>query len=390
MKKYFVLILAILISAIFTLNIFAYSGTKSMAVSTSRNDINYTVNAKSAVLMEAQTGEILYAFNEEARYSPASVTKVMTLLIVMESLRDGKITIDENITVSDYAASMGGSQVFLEEGEVMSVKDLIKSTAIASANDAAVALAEHIAGSEKLFVSKMNKRASELGLKNTSFENVTGLDDTTVDHMTCARDIAIMSRELIKHELIKEYSTKWQDTIRNGEFTLTNTNRLVRYYDGCTGLKTGSTDKAGYCLSATAKRGGMELIAVIMGAETRDIRNKEAKALLDFGFANYALYSDEECELPRIPVISGEKSYATLYAAPFTSVINKECIGNVQKTLEIPEELSAPVAENAVFGKIIYTLDNEVIGYSNVYTKESINKASVGKLFSLIINDIFS
>ena len=283
MKKVIVSILAILIFLNTAINIFAKNDTNYEAEYTSQTQ-NLDINAKSAILMEANTGKILYAMNETESASPASVTKIMTLLIVMEAVDNQKIFLSDKVTVSANAASMGGSQVFLEEGEVMSVEELIKCTTIASANDAAVALAEFVCGSESLFVSKMNERAKELGMEDTNFENVTGLDDTTVNHVTSSKDIAIMSRELIKHELILKYSGLWQDTIRNGEFTLTNTNRLVRYYDGCTGLKTGSTDKAGYCISTTAQRDGMVLIAVIMGAKTRDIRNAEVKKLLDYGF----------------------------------------------------------------------------------------------------------
>ena len=379
-----------MICAMPVLNAFAYQGTKDMAELTNGNSSEHVVNAKSAVLMEAKTGKVLYSYNEETRYSPASVTKVMTLLLIVEALRDGKLNIEDSITVSEYAASMGGSQVFLEEGEVMSVRDLLKSTVIASANDAAVALAEHVAGSEKLFVAKMNERAKELGLKNTSFENVTGLDDTTENHLTCALDIATMSRELIGYDIIKEYSTKWQDTIRNGEFTLTNTNRLVRYYDGCTGLKTGSTDKAGYCLSATAKRDGTELIAVIMGAETRDIRNAEAKALLDYGFATFALYSTGEELLKNADVISGEKGSVDLYTAPFYAVIEKGRQEDIAKVPELPEEICAPIVKNKTIGRVKYILDGSVLGYSDIYAKESIEGASVSKMFSLIMKEIFS
>ena len=217
----------------------------------------------------------------------------MTLTLVMEAVDSGKIRMDDVVTASAHAASMGGTQVFLEVGEQMSVEDLLKSVIIASANDAAVVLAEAIAGSEESFVAMMNVRAAELGMENTHFENTNGLDDTVTNHVTSARDIAIMSRELIRHEKILQYSSIWMDTVRNGEFGLTNTNRLVRFYRGATGLKTGSTSKAKFCMSATAKRDGMHLIAVIMGAETKDIRNTEATKLLDWGFANYSLYASE-------------------------------------------------------------------------------------------------
>jgi len=390
MKKYIAILLAVVINFMLVINAYAKENTKYSAELELTNQAEHNVNARSAVLMEASTGKILYSLNENESYSPASVTKVMTLLLIMEALNSGVIRADENVTVSAYAASMGGSQIFLEEGEEMSVEELIKSTVIASANDAAVALAEHVAGSEKLFVSKMNKRAAELGLKNTYFENVTGLDDTTEKHLTSALDIAIMSRELIRYDLIRRYSTKWQDTIRNGEFTLTNTNRLVRYYDGCTGLKTGSTDKAGYCLSATAKRDGMELIAVIMGAETRDVRNAEARALLDFGFANYSLYRVPERLLKSVPVISGEKSFADLYSSPFEAVIEKGRAESVETVQSIPDSINAPISKNDVLGRVEYKLDGISLGCGEVYLKESIGKVSVSRLFVSILRGIFS
>jgi D-alanyl-D-alanine carboxypeptidase (penicillin-binding protein 5/6) len=385
-----------LISILIIITLFSATAVNAFAVSESKNKVQqinleneeHKVKARSAVLMEAQTGAVLYSYNENERYSPASVTKIMTLLLIMEALKEGKISESDNVTVSEYASSMGGSQIFLEEGEIMNVSDLIKSTVIASANDAAVALAEHICGSEKLFVNKMNKRAKELGLENTYFENVTGLDDTTVNHLTSALDIALMSKELLKYETIKKYSSLWQDTVRNGEFTLTNTNRLVRYYDGCNGLKTGSTDKAGFCVSATAERDGLELIAVIMGAETRDIRNAEAKALLDFGFANYAIYNVPEKMIAKTPVVGGEKSEVELYAAPFRTVIEKGKGENVKIIIELPDELSAPIESRKKVGRVIYKLGDKAFGESEIYSKENVENATVGKLFISIIVQI--
>ena len=250
------------------------------------------VEAKSAVLMEVSTGKVLFEQNGQQPLAPASVTKVMTLLLIFEAIDKGIINYTDKLTVSENASSMGGSQIFLEPGEQMSVEDLLKSVIIASANDAAVTLAEHVGGSEEEFVRMMNKRASELNLTNTNFENVTGLDDTTINHLTCAKDIALMSRELIKYPKVSQYATIWMDTVRNGEFGLTNTNRLIRYYRGITGLKTGYTSGAGYCVSATARRGDLELIAVIMGAESSEIRNSCATKLLDYGFATYSIYQN--------------------------------------------------------------------------------------------------
>ena len=369
-------------------------GTVSFAKNDVKNEaetqsIDKEVNSRSAVLMEASSGKILYAKNEPGAYSPASVTKIMTLLIVAEALADGKISPEDNITVSEYASSMGGSQVFLKEGESISVEELIKCTVIASANDAAVALAELVAGSEDAFVSKMNARAMELELKSTSFENVTGLDDTTVNHVTSALDIAIMSRELIKHEIILKYSSVWQDSIRDGEFILTNTNRLVRFYDGCNGLKTGSTDKAGYCMSATAKRGGMQLIAVVMGAQTRDSRNNIARKLLDYGFANYSLYSLDEEIIKNVPVLKGTENYVTLYSAPFVDVVDKSNYGKIEKVYNITENVEAPVSEGQVLGSVEYILNGEKIGESAVYAKQSVDKINFITLYGKLLRKIF-
>jgi D-alanyl-D-alanine carboxypeptidase (penicillin-binding protein 5/6) len=378
------------------ISVFCFIGTSVFATASKENEnlisvnTDFKVNAKSAMLMEANTGKILFMQNEDEKASPASVTKIMTLLLVMEALQDGRINEDDKVLISDYAASMGGSQVFLEEGEEMTVKELIKCTVIASANDAAVALAEHVCGSEKIFVTAMNKRADELGMENTNFENVTGLDDTTANHVTSAEDIAIMSRELLKHDMILEFSSLWQDTIRNGEFTLTNTNRLVRYYDGCNGLKTGSTDKAGYCMSATAKRDGMQLIAVIMGAPTRDVRNAEARALLDFGFSNYAVYSCEQRQLENIPIYNGVKDSTTVYAAPFYSIIPKAQIKNVDMVFEIPKNITAPVKNSDCVGKITYKLGDTVLGVSDIYVSEDIEEISFWDIFLIVIKNIFA
>lgn len=347
------------------------------------------INAKSAVLMEAETGSVIYSKNENETYSPASVTKIMTLLLAAEALDDGYFTLSDKVRISSYASSMGGSQVFLEENEEISVEELIKCAVIASANDAAVALAELVSGSEEAFVKRMNERAEELGMKNSSFENVTGLDDTTENHVTSALDIAIMSRELIKHEVILKYSSLWQDTIRNGEFTLTNTNRLVRFYDGCNGLKTGSTDKAGYCISATAKRGGMQLIAVVMGAETRDSRNDIAKKMLDYGFATYTVYNQTESELERVPVKFGERDSCMLYEGEFKLLIKKSDSSRIEKVYDIPKNINAEVIPDSAVGRVEYLLNGEKIGEAQIYAKDSIKKIGFLKLWGRIIEGIF-
>ncbi len=340
---------------------------------------------KSAVLMEAQTGEILYEMNADQGLAPASVTKVMTLLLVMEAIEQGKIKWEDTVTASAHACSMGGSQIYLKEGERMSVEDLVKSVVIASANDAALALAEHIAGSEQSFVKMMNDKALQLDMLNTKFENTNGLDDTTQNHYTSARDIAIMSRELIKHKKILEYSSIWMDTIRDGAFGLTNTNRLVRFYKGCTGLKTGSTSKAGFCVSATAERDGMTLICVVMGAENRDVRNQIATQLLDWGFANYGLLAKPGGELTGVVVKGGTQRTVSARYGSFYCVMPKSDIAKVQELAEMDAPFySAPVRIGDKIGKVTYTLDGKQIGSVCILCTENVEKRGyMGTLASL-------
>ena len=323
-----ILILVILLSA---LGIHAFAA-----------DFSEEVNAKSAVLMDANTGKILFEYNADDALPPASVTKVMTLLLVFEALDNGVIKLSDMVSTSEHAASMGGSQIYLEPGEQMSVDELIKSVVVSSANDAAASLAEYVSGSESAFVAAMNKRAKELGMNNTNFENTNGLDDTSENHVTSARDIAIMSRELMKHEKIFDYTTIWMDTVRNGTFGLSNTNRLLRTYKGCTGLKTGSTAKAKFCISATAKRDGLSLIAVIMGSPTRDDRNALAAKLLDFGFANYAIYSDTDGAVDNIKVTGGIKNDIALKHNDFSSLIEKSALSKIEAVTDIPESVLLP------------------------------------------------
>ena len=348
-------------------------------------ETNLDIECKSAYLIEASTGKVLYALNEYNAAPPASVTKIMTLLLVCEALDEGRINLSDMVSVSAKAASMGGSQVFLEEGERMSVEELVKCTVIASGNDASVALAEYVSGSETAFVRQMNQRAAELGLKNTNFQNTTGLDDTVTDHYSCAADIGRLSCELIKHEVILKYSSIWQDTIRNGEFTLTNTNRLVRYYDGCNGLKTGSTDKAGFCVSATAKRGNMQLIAVIMGAETSAKRNEAARILLDYGFANYALYERGREFIEEVDVYGGKSDSASLYSTEFSAVVEKSKINSIELDYDIPEFINAPVKENDILGTIIYKIDGKQFGKSEIFTDQAVEKIKMFDILERIV-----
>ena len=363
-KKISIFIFAVSIFFAFSINAFALT----------IKDTSLELNGKSAILMDYNTGTVLYEKNADLRLAPASVTKIMTLLLVFEAIESGKLNYTDMIVVSENAASMGGSQIFLEPGESMSVEDLIKSVVVASANDAALTLAEHVAGSEEAFVEAMNCRSKELGMVNSNFENVTGLDDDTSDHLTTARDIALMSRELLKHEKITEYTTIWMDTVRNGEFGLTNTNRLVRFYRGITGLKTGSTSKAGFCISATAKRENTHLIAVIMGAESSDARNTSVAKLLDYGFANYSVYLDDEISTEKIPVYGGKVDFATTKAISFETLINKGEEGKIEHKIEMNEYIEAPVKNGDVVGKVSYFMNGEKIGESAIVCTENIHK----------------
>ncbi len=345
------------------------------------DNLPFDVNADSAVLMDTATGTVLYAKNADQALPPASVTKIMTLLLFMEEVDSGNISLDEELTVSEYAASMGGSQVYLEPGETMRAEDMLKSVIIASANDAAVTLAEKVAGSEEAFVGRMNERAAELGMSNTHFENATGLDDDTTKHLTSAYDIALMSRELLTHPTITNYSTIWMDTIRDGAFGLTNTNRLIRFYDGATGLKTGSTSRAGFCMSATALRDGMHLIAVIMGSDTRDIRNEAARQLLDYGFAKYSLYGDPGGEAGTAGILGGVKNTCACEYAPYTQLMPKGKNKSVQTEFLIDENISAPVRKGDRVGTVRYLADGEVLHEADITAAEDVAKITFGGLF---------
>lgn len=338
------------------------------------------LDCKSAILIEANTQTVLYEKNADELLPPASVTKIMTLLLVMEAIESGKIGYADKVRASANACSMGGSQIYLRENEEMTVEDLLKSVIIASANDAAVALAEHICGSEELFVQKMNEKAAELGMVNTFFENTNGLDDTVSKHLTSARDIAIMSQELIKYPKITEYSSIWMDSIRNGSFGLTNTNRLIRFYKGATGLKTGSTDKAGFCISATAVRGEMSLVCVVMGAETRDIRNSIATKLLDYGFNNYRIFSDDGDIISDIPVLKGEKA---TFSAEYRSVklVVPKNTGKISAGISVFGTITAPVKKGDIVGVVSYTDGKSEICQIDIIACENIDKCGFFNLF---------
>lgn len=343
------------------------------------------IQARAACLMEASTGTILYALNPDEELPPASVTKIMTLLLIWEAIDSGALALTDPVTVSAHAASMGGSQVFLAEGETMTVEDLVKCTVIASANDAAVALAEHLMGSEEAFVAKMNARAAELGMEHSHFENVTGLDDDTTNHVFSAHDIAVASQALISHKRILNYSSVWMDTIRDGAFTLTNTNRLIRYYSGATGLKTGSTDRAKFCVSVTAERNGMQLIAVIMGAPSRDVRNNAAKTLLDWGFANYAVYEDPAAACDPIHVTKGQREEAQTESGGFRTVVKKSDLTQIKRTISEQKSLTAPLKRGEVVGTVTYTLGDTVIGTSEIRSCEEIAAISFGDILLRLV-----
>ena len=324
--------------------------------------VELTLTSHAALLMEKTTGEILYAQNEHEARPPASVTKIMTVLLTMEAIDSGRIALDDMVTVSAYAAGMGGSQVFLAEGEQMSVDDLLKAVCVSSGNDAAVALAEHVAGVTELFVEQMNNRARELGMKDTHFVNCTGL--TAEGHVTSAYDIALMSRELLLHHPeVRNYTTIWMDTLRSGTFGLSNTNKLIRFYDGATGLKTGFTQEAGYCISATAERDGMELIAVIMKGNTSDSRNADAKTLLNYGFSTYALVDIQPEEpLPVLPVVLGtaDTVSAVLPEEGRTLLLEKSQTGGLTQTVELPESVAAPVCAGDRLGTLTVSREGTV------------------------------
>ncbi len=339
------------------------------------SDSDIEISAPSAVLMEKVTGEVIYEKAAHEKLPPASVTKIMTMLLIVEAAERGDISLDDTVTASERAASFGGSCVYLEQGEKMSVGEMLKCICVVSANDCAVAMAEHLCGSEQAFVSRMNERARALGMEDTVFKNCTGLFDDE-GHYTSAYDIAVMSRELIRHDMIKQYSTIWMDSIRNGEFGLTNTNRLVYCYDGCTGLKTGFTEKAMYCLSATAERGGEEYIAVIMHAGTADGRNSDAEALLNYGFANFRLLPLRAPDvLPPVRVSLGEAdSVQPMYDGAQAALVPKSGMGELSYDTDLPETLTAPVAEGQRIGTLRISSGGKLL-----YTVPLVSDASVAR-----------
>ena len=346
--------------------------------------VELPLTSRAALLMEKTTGQILFAQNEHEKLEPASVTKIMTLLLTMDAIDSGALAYDDVVTVSANAAGMGGSQVFLAEGEQITVEELLKCVCVSSGNDAAVALAEKVAGVTELFVEQMNNRARGLGMDDTHFVNPTGL--TAEGHVTSAHDIALMSRELLtKHPDIRSFTTIWTDSIRGGTFDLANTNKLIRRYDGATGLKTGYTASAGYCISATAEREGMELIAVVMKGETADKRNVDAKALLNYGFSAYALVSAAPEEpLPALPVTMGETDSVSLTLPPdaLTAVVEKGQAAALERRIDLPESLPAPVRQGQQVGTLTLCSGDTELMTVPILAAEDAAGRSWGRMFT--------
>ena len=353
--------------------------------------LNDSIPAKSAVLMAQQTGQILYEQNPDELLPPASITKVMTLLLVMEALEQGKIHLEDTVVASDHANSMGGSQIWLKIGEEMSVHELLKAVAISSANDASVALAEHVAGSELAFVDMMNRRAKDLGMENTLFLNCTGLDEK--GHVSTARDIATMSRALTKHPRIIEYSTIWMDELRGGETQLVNTNKLVRFYPGATGLKTGTTNGAGSCLSATAERDGMGLVAVVMGSPTSDQRFAAARSLLDWGFANFATVPIPAIDDQLVPVrvLRGEAyEMKVTYTAPGALVVPKAQKDLLTQRVTLAADVEAPIHTGQVLGRVEVLLDGTLVQAYPLTAGMDIGKMELGTAFGRLLSALLA
>lgn len=377
-----------------------YMHETALATTENASGAALSITAKSAVLIEGDTGEILYEKDKDKELVPASITKIMTLNLIFDAIDAGKLSLEDEVTVSEYAASMGGSQVYLEPQETQTVDTMIKCISIASANDAAVSMAEKIAGSEQNFVKMMNEKAASLGMKHTQFKNCSGLDDDIKSsHFSSAYDVALMSRELImKHPEISNYSTVWMDTIihktKKGEkeFGLTNTNKLVRFYDGITGLKTGSTSKAKYCLSATAKRNGMNLIAVVMAAPDHKIRFSEAQTLLDYGFANCSIYEDhfEDMNFESLSVPGGIPSEIAVYPKEgFSHTFTSEYDTSKIKKQVVFKDVKAPVKEGDEVGSLVYFYDGKELGSVPLLARQDAEKAAYIDYFFLAVKKLF-
>ncbi len=375
------------ITAVFLLFCFNFSGYAAKSDNTGKLEIK----AKSAVLMDVSTGQVLYKYNENEKLPPASVTKIMSLLLIAEAVDSGKIKLTDEVTASAEAAAKGGSQIWLKEGETMTVDEMLKAVAIASANDACCALGEYIAGSETAFVGMMNDRAKQLGMKNTHFENCSGLDDDTVAHLTTAYDIGLMSVELLKHEFIEKYTTVWMDSLRGGKTELVNTNRLVRFYNGTTGLKTGTTSKAGKCLSASARRDGLHLVAVVMGSETSDDRFESAKTLLNYGFANYesVTLTVDESLITDVSVIRGETERITPEYEKIKSVtLKKGDKDKIATEITLSTDAEAPIEKGQILGSIKFTLNGETVIESKLFSPTEVKRTTFIDVLSAMLRSL--
>ena len=351
--------------------------------------VEMDIPAKGVLLMDVATGTVLYEQDADTPLAPASVTKVMTLLLIMEAIDDGRIRWEDMVTASEAAAAKGGSQVYLKVGESMNVEEMVKSIAVSSANDCACAMAEHLAGSETAFVERMNARAGELGMVNTHFVNCTGLDDSpeAANHKTTARDIALMSRQLLKnHPDITKYTTVWMDTIRGGAFGLSNTNKLVRFYNGATGLKTGFTREAGYCLSASAKRENQELIAVVLGCETSQERFAACKSMLDYGFANYCVITPELTEPAQVPVTLGTAQTVKAVPATQDAVLLERAQQSLAATqIQLEESVAAPVVKGQRLGTLYLKAGEQVLAEIPLVAEEAVPKRTFGQIFLQVL-----
>lgn len=350
-----------------------------------------TITAPSAVLMETSSGKILFEKNPHEQRPCASITKVMTMLLVCEAIDNGKLSLDDTITASAHAASMGGSDIWLEEGETMSADDMIKATVVASANDAAVALAEHLCGSEEVFVEKMNEKASQLGMNDTVFKNCNGLDED--GHITSAYDVAVMSRELMKHEMIFDYTSIWLDNLRDGKTQIVNTNKLLKTYNGITGLKTGTTNDAGCCMSASATRGDMSLVAVVLGCNSGKERFSDAAALLDYGFANFSVTQLKAPEdLPKtIKVENGMQGNIGIGCDVNASIVlDKNSSSKIVSKIDLPESIEAPVVSGQKLGTVTYSLDGNAVKSFEITALQDAEKISFASVFSVLLNSIIS
>lgn len=380
MKKFVSILLSLAIILAFPLN--------CLAAESKNKDEN--IKAESVILMNMDTGKVLLKQNEYEHLSPASVTKIMTILLVLEALDSGKIALNDKVSASENAVAMGGSQIWLEIGEMMTVDELLKATVIASANDACTALGEYIAGSSAGFVKMMNERAAELGLKNTNFENCTGLDDTTKNHYSCAYDLAVISSQVMKHKLILNYSTVWLDSLRGGKTELNNTNKLVNTYNGITGLKTGTTSNAGFCVAATATRDNMNLVAVVLNAKTSEDRFDTAKYLLDYGFANYKLFKPDidSDKITSVKVINGiEKSIVPVYSEGTAIVVENT---NAEYTYEykLNESAQAPISKGDVLGVINVSNGKDVVATIDLVSPRDVDTINMKYVFKSILLNI--